>query len=122
MTYIKTLLGPLLLVAGLLGAAPAWAQTGPQPRLPTVAITAGMHLIQAEVAQSDSEQAMGMMFRTQMGANEGMLFVNETATSRCFWMRNTLIPLSIAFIDNDGLVSVSHRPCPGGLCGPRTGA
>lgn len=104
MTYIKTLFGPLLLAAGLLGAIPASAQTGPQPRLPTVAITAGMHLIQAEVARSGAEQAVGMMFRTEMGANEGMLFANEDASQRCFWMRNTLIPLSIAFIERDGTI------------------
>lgn len=80
------------------------AQTGPQPRLPTIDITAGMHVIKAEVAQSAQEQMVGMMFRRSMGTNEGMLFVNPASERRCFWMRNTLIPLAIAFIADDGTI------------------
>lgn len=82
----------------------AGAQTGPQPRLKTVALTAGMHVIQAELALTPEQQQIGMMFRREMGANEAMLFVEETPGVRCFWMRNTLIPLSIAFIADDGTV------------------
>lgn len=80
------------------------AQTGPQPKLPTVKLTAGMHVIQAEVAQTTEQQMVGMMFRREMGANEGMLFVNDTASQRCFWMRNTYLPLTIAFIADDGTI------------------
>ena len=80
------------------------AQTGPQPKLPTTPISAGMHVIQAEVAQSPEQQMVGMMFRRQMGTNEGMLFVNPEFAVRCFWMRNTLLPLSIAFIADDGTI------------------
>jgi hypothetical protein len=106
MTFIKpTLAAAALAVFGLLAPSfMAAAQGGPQPRLPTVQITAGMHLIRAEVAQTPSQQATGMMFRTEMGANEGMLFVNEDRGMRCFWMRNTLIPLTIAFIADDGTI------------------
>jgi len=106
MTFIKpTLAAAALAACGLLGLSfTAAAQGGPQPRLPTVQITAGMHLISAEVAQTPSQQAAGMMFRTEMGANEGMLFVNEERGMRCFWMRNTLIPLTIAFIADDGTI------------------
>jgi len=106
MTFIKpTLAAAALTVFGLLGLCfTAAAQGGPQSRLPAVQITAGMHLIRAEVAQTPSQQAAGMMFRTEMGANEGMLFVNEDRGMRCFWMRNTLIPLTIAFIADDGTI------------------
>ncbi len=82
----------------------AHAQDGPQPRLRTVQLRADMHLIQAEVAITPQEQATGMMFRTRMGTNEGMLFVNDEPGLRCFWMRNTLLPLSIAFIADDGTI------------------
>lgn len=104
MIYIKTMLRNLIACVALATAPLAWAQTGPQPRLDTIDITAGMHLIKAEVAQTGEQQMIGMMFRKDMGANEGMLFSNPDSSQRCFWMRNTLIPLSIAFIDDDGTI------------------
>lgn len=82
----------------------AHAQEGPQPRLPTTRLSAGMHVIDTELAVTSAQQQVGMMFRTQMGASEGMLFMNDDAAVRCFWMRNTLIPLSIAFIADDGSI------------------
>ncbi len=85
-------------------ASPALAQDGPQPRLESIAISAGMHVIRAELAVTPTQQATGMMMRREMGANEGMLFVNEETSQRCFWMRNTLVPLTIAFIAEDGTI------------------
>jgi uncharacterized membrane protein (UPF0127 family) len=104
-----TCINPLLrrIVAAALAFASAFAalaQTGPQPRLPTVPLTLGMHVVKAEVARTPEQQATGMMFRTEMGPNEGMLFVNDDNGVRCFWMRNTLIPLSAAFIAEDGTI------------------
>ena len=99
MNLIKTIFS-----LGLLFAASAQAQEGPQPKLPVVELTLGIHRIQAEVAQTPAQQATGMMFRREMGANEAMLFVNDEAGPRCFWMRNTLLPLSIAFIADDGSI------------------
>jgi uncharacterized protein len=94
---------PALFALALLASTVA-AQTGPQPRLRTIDLQAGLHIIKTELAITPEQQATGMMFRTQMGTNEGMLFVNEEASVRCFWMRNTLIPLSIAFIADDGTI------------------
>jgi uncharacterized membrane protein (UPF0127 family) len=106
MTFIKPLFArlrpALLAVAAFVSAAQA--QDGPQPRLPVTELTAGMHVIHAELAVTGAQQATGMMFRRSMGANEGMLFVNEEPGVRCFWMRNTLIPLTIAFIADDGTI------------------
>lgn len=106
MICIKPLSLPRL-AATLVLALPALstlAQNAPQPPLQTAPITAGMHLIQAELAVSPEQQATGMMFRTAMGANEGMLFVNADSSVRCFWMRNTLLPLTIAFVAGDGTI------------------
>ena len=106
MTSIKriTALAPILAALAVLAAAPAAAQTGPQPKLPTTPLTIGIHVVQAELAFTPEQQATGMMFRTSMGTNEGMLFVSQEPGVRCFWMRNTLLPLSIAFIADDGTI------------------
>ena len=106
MTFIKPISTCAALAASglLMFCVTATAQAGPQPRLETVQLTAGMHVIRAELAVTPAQQATGMMFRTEMGANEGMLFVNAESGMRCFWMRNTLIPLTIAFIAEDGTI------------------
>jgi uncharacterized membrane protein (UPF0127 family) len=104
MTCVKPTI--LLLIAALATCLPSRsdAQNGPQPKLQTTDLTAGMHLIKAELAVTEAQQMVGMMFRREMGPNEGMLFVNDDSGVRCFWMRNTLLPLTIAFIDDDGTI------------------
>jgi uncharacterized membrane protein (UPF0127 family) len=87
-----------------LAAAAVHAQGVPQPTLPKVMLKAGMHVIAAEVAQSPAQQETGMMFRRSVEKNDGMLFVNDAPALRCFWMHNTLVPLSIAFIADDGTI------------------
>jgi uncharacterized membrane protein (UPF0127 family) len=90
--------------AALLAAcAAAFAQDGPQ-KLPSITLNAGMHLIHAEVARTPQERATGLMFRTTLGQNDGMLFAFEEAGQQCFWMKNTLLPLSVAFVAEDGSV------------------
>lgn len=84
--------------------ASAQAQTGPQPALPTTQLSAGIHIIRAEVANTDASRQSGLMFRQELPGNDGMLFVFEQPDVQCFWMRNTLLPLSIAFIADDGTI------------------
>lgn len=72
--------------------------------LPVVTLRAGMHLIQAEVANTFDTRGRGLMFRESLGPNRGMLFVFDGASIHCMWMRNTLIPLSVAFIEQDGAI------------------
>ena len=88
-----------LLLTGIV----ALAQTGPQ-KLDTIRLSTGMHLIQAEFAQTPDEHSIGLMFRKSMGTNDGMLFAFDRLGQQCFWMKNTLIPLSVAFIADDGSI------------------
>lgn len=90
------------LLVGALCAATVGAQ--PQPALPRIELQAGIHLIRAEVAADHQTRARGLMFRERLGPNEGMLFVFQQKDRQCFWMRNTLIPLSIAFVEDDGSI------------------
>jgi uncharacterized membrane protein (UPF0127 family) len=72
--------------------------------LPTVVLGAGMHNIKAEVAETPQEHEIGLMHRTSMGSNEGMIFVFDRPGQQCFWMKNTLIPLAVAFVADDGTI------------------
>jgi len=81
----------------------AVAQTGPQ-KLPAIRLNAGIHNIDAEYARTAEERTVGLMFRTEMGANQGMLFEFEQPGQQCFWMKNTLLPLSVAFVQDDGSI------------------
>jgi uncharacterized membrane protein (UPF0127 family) len=99
----------LALGVALAGALPlAHAQqsmpTQAMPRLPVVNLTAGMHVIHAELAARPEHRARGLMFREQLGPNEGMLFIFDDTAIQCMWMRNTLVPLSVAFIADDGTI------------------
>jgi uncharacterized membrane protein (UPF0127 family) len=72
--------------------------------LPRVKLNAGMHQIDAQVAQTPQQRAIGLMMRKEMPTHEGMLFIFEQPSSQCFWMKNTLLPLTAAFIADDGTI------------------
>ncbi|WP_407645046.1 DUF192 domain-containing protein [Diaphorobacter caeni] len=80
------------------------AQGAPQTTLPRTSITAGMYLIDAQVAMTPREREIGLMFRKDMPAQEGMLFIFEQPATQCFWMKNTLLPLTAAFVADDGTI------------------
>lgn len=85
--------------------APAFAQASePNPPLPHVFLQAGIHRIKAEVADTQLKRSRGLMLRESLQPNSGMLFVFDSPALHCFWMKNTLIPLSIAFLDDDGTI------------------
>jgi len=90
-----------LLLAAVACAAPAQE---PQTTLPHVALSAGMHRIDVQVASQPDERMVGLMFRKEMPPHEGMLFVFEQPSMQCFWMQNTLLPLTAAFVADDGAI------------------
>jgi uncharacterized membrane protein (UPF0127 family) len=93
----------LLALAALIVAVTAQADE-PQVNLPRVRLTTGMHAIDAQVASTPDQRMTGLMHRKEMPQNEGMLFVFESPSQQCFWMKNTLLPLSIAFVADDGTI------------------
>jgi uncharacterized protein len=90
-----------LLITVTLGAS---AQEGPQLNLQRIKLSAGMHQIDTQLAMTPIERQIGLMNRPTMPAHEGMLFVFEQPTKQCFWMKNTLLPLTAAFVADDGTI------------------
>ena len=92
-----------LLVLCLIVSAPARGQEA-QMNLQRVQIGAGMYKIDAQVAAAPREREIGLMFRKEMPQQEGMLFVFEEPATQCFWMKNTILPLTAAFVADDGRI------------------
>lgn len=108
---------PVLLLALLLAALPGCArgESPPsasepaaaavtQPQGPTIPLRLGEHVLQVEVADDDAERQQGLMHRDGLAPDHGMLFVYPDERERGFWMKNTKIPLSIAFADRQGRI------------------
>ena len=104
MTLLSAIRSALASIALVAFASVSIAQDGPQ-KLAMIRLSAGMHVLNVEVARSPQEHSIGLMFRKSMPTNDGMLFIFERPGQQCFWMKNTLLPLSVAFISDDGSIA-----------------
>jgi uncharacterized membrane protein (UPF0127 family) len=96
-------LATLLLVSASF-MMPALAQQQPQTDLPRTQLSVGLYKIDAQIAQTPQQREIGLMFRKEMPQAEGMIFVFEQPATQCFWMRNTILPLTAAFVADDGRI------------------
>ena len=96
---ISAFLTSLLLASGCVHA-----QETPQTQLQRTQLAIGIYQIDAQVAVTSEEQQIGLMFRQEMPQHEGMLFVFDEPSRLRFWMKNTLLPLTAAFIADDGTI------------------
>ncbi|RUR66543.1 DUF192 domain-containing protein [Variovorax guangxiensis] len=99
---LAALLPPLLASASFM--MPAHAQQQPQTDLSRTQLSIGLYKIDAQVAQTPLQREIGLMFRKEMPQAEGMIFVFEQPATQCFWMRNTILPLTAAFVADDGRI------------------
>ena len=88
----------------LLTCLPALAQNAPQMGLQRAKISAGMYQMDVQLALTAEQREIGLMFRKEMPQPEGMIFVFEQAAEQCFWMKNTILPLTAAFVSDDGTI------------------
>ncbi len=95
---------PKSLSAWMIAAALAAPLHAAAQGMPVMELTAGIHRIEAEVAATQQNRMQGLMHRKSMPPQHGMLFVFETDARHCMWMRNTFLPLSVAFLDPQGRV------------------
>jgi uncharacterized membrane protein (UPF0127 family) len=86
--------------------------TNAQPKLDTLKLWIGSQEMVAELAVTETEEQTGLMFRTNMEENEGMLFVFPQPVKASFWMKNTILPLSCAYITPDGTIEEIHNMAP----------
>ena len=91
-------------LTSILVSIDAPAQDGPQLNLQRVKLFAGMNVIDAQLALTPEQRQIGLMLRKDMPQHEGMLFVFEQPSQQCFWMKNTLLPLTAAFVADDGTI------------------
>ena len=109
-TVLALVLGTLLVAAGF--ASTGRAETGALEPL-TIETGAGVHVIQVEVARTAEERAVGLMHRTELAPDRGMLFDYGVTRPATMWMKNTLISLDMFFAESDGrIVTVAERTTP----------
>lgn len=85
-------------------SALVFAQDGPQLDLPRTTLSAGMYQLDVQLATTPLQRQIGLMHRKEMPQHEGMLFEFEEPAVQCFWMKNTLLPLTAAFVDDAGVI------------------
>lgn len=90
--------------AMLVACLPVVVTAQQSPKFDVVSLTAGVNLIHAEVAAAPAQRQQGLMYREKMATNDGMVFVFEGPAQVCMWMKDTLLPLSVAFIDGSGRI------------------
>ncbi len=110
----RVLRKPALILVALCQFCPSWsaARTPPQEILPTITLRIGTVAIEAEVADEIDERTIGLMGREQLAEGKGMLFVFRDPQAMNFWMRDTLVPLSIAYINAAGVIREIHELKP----------
>ena len=82
--------------------------TEAQPKLPTVKLYVGAEQMDAEMCVTSRQTETGMMFRKSMGTNDGMLFNLGYPQQAAFWMKNCFVPLSVAYINSEGVIEEIH--------------
>ena len=102
--FPKRALTRFLMSSALLLCLSVQAQDEPQMNLQRIKIAAGMYQIDAQVAQTPDQRQIGLMFRKEMPQPEGMIFVFDQAAEQCFWMKNTVLALTAAFVDDAGAI------------------
>ena len=107
LSLIAVLLGILWITACSLPAQEAAAQT-----LPSAALHIGKATLQAQIAVTEAQRELGLMFCPKLADNDGMIFIQANIGPATFWMKNTLIPLSVAFIDKNGVILEIHDMTP----------
>lgn len=99
----------VMLSTGVSADASAGSEGKPQTGLPTLVLNVGRQNVRADVAHTENSRQIGLMFRQKMGKQEGMLFVFPETGYHAMWMRNTLIPLSVAYMSERGVILSIHE-------------
>lgn len=113
-SYLRHVTSAIVMVVSLSSTSVAANAAGtpagkPQTGLPTIVLKAGSQSVRADIANTEATRQTGLMYRQKMGRHEGMLFVFPDIGYHAMWMRNTLIPLSVAYLNERGVILSIHE-------------